>query len=139
MFSGDLSIIIVLLAIAVPIGLFVLFRAFVLWYWKIDRIVLLLEEIVRLNGGSVEELNTTGGIEKLNTTDSRYVAEKQAFYKRHENEVNDPVFWIQLEWKAKNEQDEEKFQDYRRGYIPDEQYQAAKKTYYASENSEPKV
>ena len=34
--------------IAVMVGLFFLFRAIVLWYWKVDRIVENLETIVAL-------------------------------------------------------------------------------------------
>lgn len=35
--------------IVLSILLFLLFRAVVLWYWKIDRIVELLEQLVRIN------------------------------------------------------------------------------------------
>ncbi|MFA7230068.1 MAG: hypothetical protein WC071_02245 [Victivallaceae bacterium] len=46
---GGGELVIVLLAIFglpfIIIGLFIIFRKFTLWYWKIDRIVELLEKI----------------------------------------------------------------------------------------------
>jgi len=35
-----------LIGIAIVVVVFLIFRALVLWYWKIDKIVKLLEEII---------------------------------------------------------------------------------------------
>jgi len=45
-----------LIGVAVVIVLFLIFRTFVLWYWKINKIVKLLEEIAgNLKNKSKEE------------------------------------------------------------------------------------
>lgn len=41
-----MSLINLLISIAITVVIFLIFRALVLWYWKIDKIVKLLEEIV---------------------------------------------------------------------------------------------
>jgi len=43
------SVVVLAIGAVVAILLFLLFRAVVLWYWKIDKIVELLEQLVRLN------------------------------------------------------------------------------------------
>lgn len=40
-----------LVGLALTIGVFLLLRVFVLWYWKVNRIVTLLESIDRKLGG----------------------------------------------------------------------------------------
>jgi len=104
--------------------LFLIFRAAVLWYWKIDRIVTLLEELVRLGGGSVAP-----------SSDGDYEAKKAAFYERHQGEVHDPAFWLQLERRIQKEhtgldlsREMDIWRDYRRGFISDADYEAYKAT-----------
>jgi len=53
-----MSLINLLIGIAITIAIFLIFRALVLWYWKIDKIVKLLEEIVsHLKSKQKEEEN----------------------------------------------------------------------------------
>lgn len=46
------SVVVLAIGAVVAILLFLLFRAVVLWYWKIDKIVELLEQLVRLNASN---------------------------------------------------------------------------------------
>jgi hypothetical protein len=43
--SSDGPLIALVIALIVTISIFLIFRALVLWYWRIDRIVALLESI----------------------------------------------------------------------------------------------
>jgi len=53
------------LGLILTIALFLLFRAIVLWYWKVDKVVALLESIDKKLGpepgnGSIEKGKTVG-------------------------------------------------------------------------------